>query len=217
MSDIKIGVPGLEFQTELTITQVPVASGAGSVAIANGIATFTFAGAHGLTLTPAAGVPANYFVAFTGVAGMTGSGTFNGPVFRVLAIPSTTTLQVYAGGITAATFAAGTCVPVFVFPFTGMSGTFLNGPTMLGVGVAPPIVASGLINAILGANCTVQYNPDNTSIIIDPTVGFVPAVAPTYRISETVSSAAGNVYLSGVASALFASGGAGTTRVSVIQ
>lgn len=217
MSDIKIGVAGLEFQTELTITQVPVASGAGGIVIANNLATFTFAGAHGLTLTPAAGVPANYFVAFTGVAGMTGSGTFNGPIFRVLSIPSATTLVVYAGGITAATFAAGTCVPVFLFPFTGQVGTFVNGPLMSGVSVAPPNLGSGLANLLLGVNCSVQWNPDNTSIIVDPTVGFVPAVAPVYRISETVSSSASNCYMSGASSALFASGGAGTTRVSVIQ
>jgi hypothetical protein len=215
MSDIKLFVPGTEFQTELSTTQVPVASGAGSIAAANNIVTVTTAAAHGLTLTPAAGTLANYFVTFTGVTAQTGVGTLNGPIFRVLAIPSTTTIQIYST-VTAGTFTAGTIVPVFIVPFIGqqVSG-FVNGPTMTGVGVAPAMVGAAICNVLLGANCTVQYNPDNTSVIQDPTVASTLAVAPTFRIMGAVSTG-GQYWLAEASCALFASGGAGTTRVSVI-
>jgi hypothetical protein len=215
MSDIKIPVPGLEFQSELSTTQVPVASGAGSIAAANNIVTVTTAGAHGLTLTPAAGTLANYFVTFTGVTAQTGVGTLNGPIFRILAIPSTTTIQIYST-VTGGTFTAGTIVPVFIVPFIGqlVSG-FVNGPTMTGVGVAPALVASGIVNALLGPNCVIQYNPDNTSVIQDPTVPTTLAVAPVYRTLVSASTNA-QQWLMEAAIALFASGTAGTSRVSVI-
>ncbi len=215
MSDTKLFVPGLEFQTELQTTQVPIASGAGSFAAANNIATITFAAAHGLTMTPAAGTLPNFFVQFTGFTGMAGVGTLNGPIFRLLAIPSVTTIQIYTT-VTAATFTAGTCIPVFICPFTQqISSAFLNGPSMLGVQVAPALVGSGIVNASLGANCTVQYNPDNTSVIQDPYSGPTLAASPTYRNLVAASSQA-QQWMMEAAIALFASGGAGTSRVSVV-
>ena len=214
--DVKLPVQGLQFLTELTTTQVPIASGAGSYAWANNIATITFAAAHGLTLTPAAGTLANYFVQFTGFTGQTGIGTLNGPIFRILAIPSTTTIQIYTT-VTAATFTACTCIPVFIVPFIGQNVSgFVNGPTMTGVGVVPAWVGAGIVNAALGPNCTIQYNPDNTSVIQDPTVASTLAVAPTYRTLVAASTNA-QQWLSDVSIALFASGSAGTSRVIVIE
>jgi hypothetical protein len=214
--DMKLFVQGLQFQSELTTIQVPIASGAGSIAFANNIATVTFAAAHGLTLTPAAGTLANYFIQFSGITAQSGVGTMNGPIFRILAIPSTTTIQVYTT-VTAATFTAGTATPVFVVPFIGQNvSSFVNGPTMTGVGVAPAWVQAGMVNLTLGANCTVQYNPDNTSVIQDPTVPTTLAATPTYRTLAAASTSV-QQWLSEVSIALFASGAGGTTRVSVIE
>lgn len=214
--DIKIPVQGLQFQSELTTTQVPIALGAGGLfAVSNNVATITFNAAHGLTLTPAAGTLANYFIQFNGVTAQTGVGTLNGPIFRILSIPTTTTIQIYTT-VTAATMTAANAVPVFVVPFIGQNVSgFANGPLMTGVAQAPAWVGAGMCNLALGANCTVQYNPDNTSVIQDPTVATTLAAAPTYR-SLLAASTSTQLWLSDVSMALFASGGAGTSRVSVI-
>lgn len=219
MADTKIGLPGgADFlQPEMSTTAVPVASGAGTIAVANNIATFTTAGAHGLTMAVAAGTMPNYFVTFTGVTAMTGVGTFNGPIFRILAIPSTTTVQVYTT-ITAGTFTAGTIVPVFLPPFTAVLGsTYVGFLNNLGTTQQPPaLVQSSFVNFLLGPNCTFQYNTDNTSVIQDATVASTLAVAPVYRIYGAVSTG-GQFWVNPPQMALFASGTAGTSRVSVIE
>lgn len=217
MAIVKSPVQGLQFQSELTTTQIPVALGASGVyAAANNIATLTFTAAHGLTLTPAAGTLANYFFQLSGATAQTGVGTLNGPIFRILSIPDTTHIVFYTT-VTAATVTGATLTPVFVVPFIGqqVSG-FVNGPLQAGVLVPPALVAAGSVCALLGANCTVQYNPDNTSVIQDPVVGPTLATTPTYRNIVAVSTG-GQVWMSDVSIALFASGGAGTTRVSVIE
>jgi hypothetical protein len=214
--DMKLPVQGLQFQSELTTTQVPVAVGAGTFAAANNIATLTFAAAHGLTLTPAAGTLANYFFQLAGATAQSGVGTINGPIFRILSIPSTTTLTFYTT-VTAATVTAATLTPVFVVPFIGQNvSAFVNGPLQGTTPVAPAWVGAGMINASLGANCTIQYNPDNTSIIQDPTVPTTLAATPVYR-TLVAASGSGQQWLSDVSIALFASGGAGTSRVSLIE
>lgn len=221
MSDNKIVVPGQMYLPELTTVQVPIASGAGTFAVANNIATITFAAAHGLTFTPAAGTMPNYFIQFTGFAAQTGVGTLNGPIFRILAIPSATTIQIYTT-VTAATFTAGTAIPVFIPSFAvGVNSPFAGGPT---TGVSPNVVQqigqpqqSYNMNYLLGANCTIQYNPDNTSIIYDASAGPTPAVAPVFRINGAVSTG-GQMWMDGSGgTAIFASGGAGTSRVSLIE
>lgn len=219
MSDIKIGIPGGAdyLQPEWTTTQVPVASGAGSIAVANNIATVTTAAAHGLTMAPAAGTMPNFFVTFTGVTAMTGVGTLNGPIFRLLAIPSTTTIQIYTT-VTAGTFTAGTIVPVFLTPFSAILGSafvgFLNN---LGTNVPGALVQSSFMSCLTGVNCTVQYNPDGTSIIQDSTTGPTLAVAPVYRVGLPASTGAMNFWMNPPAMAVFASGGAGTSKFSIIE
>jgi hypothetical protein len=220
MSTIKSPVAGLQFQAELTTTQVPIALGAGGLfAVANNVATITFNAAHGLTLTPAAGTLANYFIQFNGVTAQTGVGTLNGPIFRILSIPTATTITIYTT-VTAATMTAANAVPVFVFPFIGQNVSgFVNGPIMTATQVAPAWVGAGWANLALGANCTVQYNPDNTSVIQDPTIPTsigTLAATPTYRTLVAVSTGS-QVWMSDVSIALFASGGAGTSRLSVIE
>jgi hypothetical protein len=215
--DVKLPVQGLQFQAELTTTQIPVALGAsGTFAQANNIATLTFTAAHGLTLTPAAGVLANYFFQLSGATGLAGVGNLNGPIFRILSIPSTTTLTFYTT-VTAATVTGATLTPVFVVPFLGQNvSAFVNGPTMSGVGVPPAWVGAGMCNLALGANCTVQYNPDNTSVIQDPLIAATTSATPTYRTLLAASSST-QLWMSDVSIALFASGGAGTSRVSLIE
>lgn len=213
--DGKLAVPGLNYLTELSTTQVPVASGAGTIVVANNIATVTFAGAHGLTMTPAAGTAPNYFGTFTGVTGITGTGTLNGPIFRILAIPSATTLQIYTT-VTAGTFTAGTFVPIFLLPGSAQIGSsFVNGPTMLGVGVAPALVTAGMANFTLGANCVVQYYPANDSFINDPLSGNTQN-APAATRTLIAASTNGQAWLDGPTTVIAASGGAGTSRWSVI-
>jgi hypothetical protein len=96
---------------------------------------------------------------------------------------------------------------------------FAGGPSAGTPGVVTqgPIQASGNINYLLGANCTIQYNPDNTSIIQDSTTGSTLATAPTFRISGAVSTG-GQQWMDGTGCiAIFASGGAGTSRFSVVE
>jgi hypothetical protein len=215
---MKIGLPGgADFiQPELSTTQVPVASGAGSFANAGNIGTVTTAGAHGLTATPAAGVMPNFFVQFTGFTAQTGQGTLNGPIFRILAIPTTTTIQIYTTVLTA-TFTAGTIIPVFLPPFTAIIGsTFVNFLNNLGTNVPGALVQSSEVNCAFGPNCTVQYDPTNTSIIYDGTTGPTPAASPTLRTLVAASGSA-QLWLNPPQFAVFASGGAGTSRVSVIE
>ena len=215
--ELKIAVPGQVYLGELSTAQVPVASGAGTIVVASNIATFTTAAAHGLTLTPAAGTAPNYFVTFTGVTGITGVGTFNGPVFRVLTIPTTTTLTVFTT-ITAGVFTAGTIVPIFIPTGAPLPNSiWLGGPLMTGVAVPPNFQESCTANVTTGANAVVQYNPDNTSIIQDSTSGPTLAVTPVFRTLQAVS-AQGQIWFDGVAGTFVAAnGGAGTTRWSVVE
>jgi hypothetical protein len=220
MSDLKIAVPGLIFQTELSTTQVPIAiGGSGTFAVSNNLATITFTSAHGLTMAPAAGTLGNYFIQFNGVTGQSGVGTLNGPIFRILAIPSTTTIVIYTT-VTAATVTSANAVPVFIPEFTAVAGSaFVGGPTVGTPAVVTQgaLQATGNCNFLLGANCTVQYNPDNTSIIEDSTSGPTLATAPVFRICSAVSTG-GQIWFDGTGgTALFASGSAGTTRISVIE
>jgi hypothetical protein len=229
MAESKIAVPGEVFLTELKTTQVPVALGAsGAFAVSGNIATITFTAAHGLTFTPAAGTAANFFGTFTGVTGQTGIGTLNGPIFRLLAIPSTTTIQIYTT-ITAATMTGASFVPVFI-PTGAISvnSAFAGGPIL---STNPTVLTPGLfqasadINYLMGANANVQYNPDNTSIIQDATTlnagsttpGQTIATSPTFRVCGAVSTG-GQIWFDGVGQTIiYAGGSAGTSYWSVIE
>jgi hypothetical protein len=168
-------------------------------------------------MAPAAGTLPNFFVTFTGVTAMTGVGTFNGPIFRILSIPSATTFTVYTT-ITAGTFTAGTVVPVFLTPFTSIVGsTFVAFLNNLGTNVSPALVQSSFVSGLLGPNCTGQYNTDNTSVIMDATVASTLATAPVYRISIAASTGFQNVWFNPPSQAIFASGSAGTSRLSVLE
>ena len=222
MTDAKMGVVGLNYLAEQTITQFVIPAGAGATfAAANNICTFTTNAAHGLTFSPAAGVPANYYVTFGGTATVTGgTGVLVGNIFRVLSIPSTTTFTFYST-ITAATVTATTVIPVFIAPFIQNPGsTFQSSVTQSGAAVAGAQGPYGaFVNCLLGANCNITYNPDNTAIILDgyttPSTG-TPAVAPVYR-NLVPASSSGQVWMYGPDTIIQANGTTATSRVSVIE
>lgn len=218
MSELKISLPGgADFLAEMSTTQVPVPAGAGSAfTAANNIGTITTNAAHGLTAAPAAGTMPNFFVQITGATAQTGTGTLNGPIFRILSIPSTTTFTIYTT-VTAATVTASTYIPVFLPPFTAILGsTFVNFLNNLGTNVAGALVQSSSVMCVFGANCTLQYDPSNVQIIYDAAAGNTPSSVPTLR-TLIAASGTGQTWINPPQMAILASGAAGTSRVSVIE
>lgn len=229
--DTKLPVAGLDLQSEQTITQFVIPAGAGATfAASNNIMTITFNAAHGLTLSPSAGVPPNYFITFGGsTSGLTGTGVLVGNIFRILTIPSTTAITIY-GTITAATVTSLTGIPVFFPPFTaGIGSQYQNGPSqaIATAGTYPlPNLAGALVNCALGANCAMRYNPAQDAVILDPYTtqalapgtpgGLTPAVAPTWR-DVIAASGLGQVWGSPPWMALWANGTTATSRVSVVS
>jgi hypothetical protein len=225
MGLLRLPTLGFDYQAQLTITQVPIVLAAGSVANVNNIVTVTTAGAHGLTLNPAAGVPPNYFVSFTGTSAPTGVGILNGNIFRILSIPSTTTFTIYST-VTGATLTGSNIVPVFFAPFTASPGTLFSGPqptmTVAAVTTAypPPNVAGAVVLAQLGANANIRFNSDllftgPLDPITTPAAG-TPAVAPVWTVGQAVS-VSGDFPMLGYSAAVWAGGSAGTSTLSVIN
>jgi hypothetical protein len=225
MSDLKIAVQGLVYQTELSTTQIGILASANAwtyaqVAATN-IATITTTNPHGLTFTPAAGTLPNFFVTFAGnITAQTGVGTLIGNTFRILSIPSTTTFTIYST-VTAATAATtAAIIPVFVPEMTAAIGSpFAGGPYAgtPGVQTQGPVLGTGNCNLTTGPNCVVVYCPDNTALLLDQTTGSTPTTAPVQRTLLPASSQ-GQIWFDATGSTLInASGTAGTTRVSVIE
>lgn len=224
MGLLRLPTPGFDYQPQLTLTQIPIVLAAGSLANSGNILTVTTAGAHGLTLNPAAGVPPNYFVSFIGTSAPTGVGILNGNIFRILTIPSTTTFTIYST-VTGATLTGSNIIPIFFCPFTASPGTLFSGPqptmTVAAVTTAypPNNIAGGDVLAQMGANANIRINSDNTfSAPLDPLTTpstGTPAVAPVWTVSQAVSVAGEQVML-GYSAAIWAGGSAGTTTISVI-
>jgi len=228
MSLMRLPTPGLDLESELTITQFVIPAGAGATYSASGnIATFTTNAAHGLTLNPSAGVPPNYFVSFGGsTSAITGTGVLINNVFRILSIPSTTTFTFYCT-IASATVTSTTVIPVFYPPFTaGFGSGFAGGPTQTISTVVTPFPPPQLEAAALlfnfGANCLIQYDATQTAVILDPQStaalagGTTPATAPTYRTANAVSTS-GLGWACAPHVGIWASGSSATSRISVIN
>jgi len=225
--DTRLPVTGLDLQSELSIAQFVIPAGAGATfAASNNIGTITFNAAHGLTLSPAAGVPPNYFITFGGsTSGITGTGVLVGNIFRILTIPSTTAITIYTT-ITAATVTSLTGIPIFFPPFTaGIGSAFQNGPvqTPATAGTYPlPNLGGAAIFASLAANAAVRYNPAQDAVILDPYTtaalpgGTTPAVAPTWR---DIIAASGKGFVWGAPPwlAIWANGTTATSNISVVQ
>jgi hypothetical protein len=206
-------------QPEFATTAVPIALGAGGLlALQNtGSATLagcntallTFNSAHGYTAVNqpdgtvlisntttlhgpqepggSTGQPNYTYFQLTGGTGNTAA---NGFTMAILAIPSTTTMLV-ACPVTGTNpvVTSGSFLPVFTMPV-------------------------GNYNLILGANCVVQYNPDNTgSPYQTPASSVVPA--PTFR-TLLAASGTSQITFEGYAgqTIVLASGSAGTSRWS---
>lgn len=232
MSMLRLPYPGLDLEPQWTITQVPVAAGAGATfANANsanvgqgGVCTFTSNAAHGLTLAPAAGVPANYFVTFGGsTSAITGTGVLVNNIFRILSIPSTTTFTFWST-ISTATVTSATVIPVFYPNFTpGFGSGFAGGPTQTISTVVtpfpPPQLVGADVIAQLGANCTMQLDGKSVAIILDPQstpASGTPGTAPTWTTMAAVSTNF-ETFMAPPSIALWASGGAGTTTLNVVN
>lgn len=203
-------------QPEFATTAVPIAMGAGGLmALQNAgagsnIALLTFNSAHGYTATLQPNGTTLIANAATGHGPMSASGSsldtasytyfqltgatvntaVNGFTMAILAIPSTTTMLVACPvSGTNPTVTAASFVPVFVLQY-------------------------GEYNLALGANCVVQYNPDNTgSPYQNVNINTVPA--PVFRTLQAVSTTA-QIEFEGYAgqTIVVASGGAGTSRWS---
>ena len=182
--------------------------------VGSNVALLTFNAAHGYTQTLQANGTSIIANATTGhgppslggtqldsanytcfqLTGATGNTAVNGFTMGVLAIPSTTTMlvacPVSAGGnpvVTAASF-----VPVFILQY-------------------------GQYNTALGANCTVNYNPDNTgSPYIGTSLSSSVVPAPVFRALQAVSTNA-QIEVEGLAgqTIILAGGSAGTSRWSL--
>lgn len=226
------GIPliGSQFQTELAISQFVIPAGGGATfsnpnsatLSAGGVCVITTNAAHGLTMTPAAGVPPNYYVSFGGsTSAITGTGILIGNIFRILTIPSTTTFTIWTT-LSTATVTSMTVIPIFFPPF-------IAGPIVPGYGPTQTIstvitnepaalVGESGVNCLLGANCVVEYNPDNKAVALDQsttTSSGTPATAPTWR---TLIAASGNGQFQGSypGTAVWASGTTATSDFSVL-
>jgi len=224
MSDLKIAVPGLDYVTEQSTTQVPIAYSGNNftVAFSNNICTVTTTSAHGLTFSPSAGTLPNFFVTFSGASGFSGTGTLNGPVFAILSIPSTTTFTFYTT-VTAATVTSASIVPVFIPAFqasllSGAAQWWWSNSTTSTISPQFPLYGSvQCVNLTTGANCLARYNPDNTNVIQvpGPSTQYTLSTTPTFRTMLAASSA-GQLRF-GPQDILIASGSAGTTYLSIVE
>jgi hypothetical protein len=227
MSILKVTNQLLDYQTEQTITQYVIAAGASATYSAtNNIATITTNAAHGLTMTPSANVPPNYFVNFGGsTSGASGTGILVGNTFRILSIPTTTTFTIYCT-LTALTVTSLTTIPVF-FPWLiaqPLSG-FTGGPTQTISTVVtpqpPPIVQAAEMMFTMGANCVIVYYPAMNNYLLDGYItpllsgGTTPATAPTAR-TLFAASTAGQCWADPPNVAIQASGTTATSYFSII-
>lgn len=226
---VTIGLTNVQPVQEQTTTQVPISAGAsGTFAATNNIATITTTSAHGLTFNPAANVLPNYYVTFGGsTSGLSGTGILVGNFFRILTIPSTTTFTIYTT-ITAATITSLTIIPVFYPSFVVGPGNVGGQPTLGTPAVAYPfpVLATATLNFLLGANCTVNWAPNETAssgtplIPLDGTstiqLGGTPATAPTTR-QIAAASTANQIDMVYPWMYIAASGSAGTTYITVIR
>lgn len=224
MSLLRLPTPGLDLQSTLSIAQEAITLAGGSLANAGNILTVTTPAAHGLTFSPSAGVPPNYFVTFAGTSAPTGTGVLNGNVFRILSIPSTTTFTIYST-VTGATLTSSTVIPVFFPPFTAQGGSaFAGGPSQVISSVTtyfPPADLEGAyVYALLAANCTCQIDLDQTALILDsqstPSSG-TPATAPNWTAFIPASSN-NSAWLAPPWGAIWASAAsAGTSKLAVVN
>jgi hypothetical protein len=205
MSDLKIAVPGNDYQTELTISTIQRSISSWTSLGAN-IIKVTMSAAHLWSQTPTAPEAPVLFVKTGGtITTSTGTGNAQGQIFRVLVIGTgtnsitingtTTTLLntdiVIYSTVTTVSLTTATCSPVYfpVFQASLLSSAATFNP-QLQAGTTLPLYGSAqCVNFTTSANSTGYYNPDNTLIPLDASVGNTPTVVPTQRQFVSVSTA----------------------------
>lgn len=176
----RLGVPGSSFLAEQTFAQVQ-GTVSGNPTPSAGILTVTTSTAHGLNVGDA--------VTF---AGATATG-YNGTMFTVLTVPSSTTFTISAGST-----------------LGQLTGTNINTQYCY-------VVPSGDFYLTRAANMTLEYNPDNTGLLqnVDPVSGVVTTGA-TWRTAS--ASAAGYFATDGFAVRLRAwAANAGSTLLARVK
>lgn len=224
MSDLKIAVGGLDYFTEQSTTQFVIPAGAGATFTAsNNIGTVTFNAAHGLTFNPSSNVLPNYFIKFGGsTSGISGTGILVGNVFRILSIPSTTSITIYTTITAITTVTSLTGIPVFYPVFQqallsgAAAGVLASGTTgsFATYGNFPFYGTVQAANLTLGANCVALYNPDNTAAPLDASTGNTPTTAPTMR--TLLAASAGGQMRFGPYDYIAASGTTATSYLSIV-
>lgn len=204
-------------QPEFSTTAVPIAlGGSGTMGLQSGgagsnTALLTFTSAHGYTQTKQANGTSLIANATTGhgpmsaggstidtanytffqISGATVNTAVNAITIPILAIPSVTTMLVWLPlSGTNPTVTAASFIPIFVLQY-------------------------GDYNVVLGPNCIVEYNPDNTGSPIIPPSTATPGT-PTFR-TILAASGIGQLEFEGYAAQtiIAASGSAGTSRWSI--
>jgi hypothetical protein len=201
----QILLPGNVFlQPENSVTAVPISISGITLQSATNVATVTFGSAHGYTATTLTNGTTTFAKSSTGHGPSYANLTYfqltgvtvvalSGVTFAIASIPTTTTMTFYCTLTGTPTLTSATFVPVWV-------------PT------------AGNYNLVTGANCTVQYNPDNNGAPQVPygnsSVNFSTQTGATFRTLLAASSA-GQIEFDGVGQTIIlASGSAGTTRWS---
>jgi hypothetical protein len=207
-------------QPEFATTAVPIALGAGGLlALQNtgsgtlagsNTALLTFNAAHGYTATLQANGTTIITNATTGHGPMNAGGSTLDSSNYTLFQLSGATVNTAVNGFTMAILAIPSATTMLIAcPVTGTN------PTVTAANFIPVFLLQyGQFNVFLGANCVVQYNPDNTgSPYYNVASSVVPA--PTFRTLQAASTAA-QVEFEGYAgqTIVVASGGAGTSRWS---
>ena len=204
MSDLKIAVPGLDYQTELKITTVQ-RTGSTFTSLGANLAVITCTAAHGYSQTPTAPEAPVLFVKLSGTtSGLSGTGILVGNVFRVvmfgtgsnsITVNGTTTslantdIVIYTT-VTAATVTSMTVQPAYfpVFQAALLSASANYSPQQA-AGVTWPLYGSAqAVNFTTGSNTIAYYNPDNTLVPLDQSSGNTPTTAPTVRQFGAASS-----------------------------
>jgi hypothetical protein len=209
-------------QPEFSTTAVPIAMGAGGLmALQNtgsgtlagcNTALLTFNAAHGYTAVAQANGGVLISNAATGHGPPILGGTQLDSLLYTLFQLSGATVNTAVNGFTMAILAIPTTTTMLVAcPVTGTN------PTVTAANFLPVwALQYGQYNLSLGANCAVQYNPDNTgSPYTQQSLSSSVVPAPVFRALQAVSTAA-QIESEGLAgqTIVIANGGAGTSRWS---
>lgn len=203
-------------QPEFSTTAVPIALGAsGTLALQSGgagsnTALITFTSAHGYTATQLS----------NGLTLIQNTTTNHGPMSAAgSTLDSANWTLFQLTGATVNTAVNGISIPILAIPSTTTMLVWLpisgTNPTVTAASFLPVFpLQYGDYNLALGANCVVQYNPDNTGSPVLPPSTSTPGT-PTFR-TILAASASGQLEFEGYAAQTFviASGSAGTSRWS---